>query len=290
MEDGDWTRLIRQLQSGECTPLLGAGACAHRLPTGGMLSRHFAEEYNYPFTDTDNLPRVAQFAATTHLGDPIEVKRDICRHLEHYLAEAPPPADVLDPHVELARFPIKTFLTTNYDNLMAEALRGVARDPQVAASRLVLGRSYASEVVDPTPGRPLVYHLHGNWDNPDEIVLTDDDFIDYQHGMVSAAASGEPMPLPEQVVDAITGSPLLMIGYSLQDWAFRVLYSSLLSKLRRTRRSISVQLVTTLNGNADAEERATKYLKQYLDGWNISIFIGSGERFFHELRTRMGAS
>ncbi|MEV0582832.1 SIR2 family protein [Nonomuraea sp. NPDC050310] len=289
MNNGDWIRLIRQLEDGECTPLLGAGASAHRLPTGGALSQHFAELYGYPFQDADNLPKVTQFAATTQLGDPVDVKRDVCRHLKDHIANTPPAADAVDPYAVLAEFPITTFLTTNYDDLVAQALRKASRDPQVAASQLIDGTSEPGEVPgEPSRGNPLVYHLHGSWDHPDSIVLTDNDFMDYQLSMVSAAASGDRKPLPDQVVKAITGTPLLLIGYSLQDWAFRVLYRSLLNGVRRGRRSISVQLVAALGTHPEAQVRAIKYLEQYLHDWNISTFIGTTDQFFESLRRKMG--
>lgn len=191
----------------------------------------------------------------------------------------------------LAEFPITTFLTTNYDDLMTQALRSASRDPQVATSQLIDGTSVPSDVpAEPTRGNPLVYHLHGNWDQPDKIVLTDDDYMDYQLSMISAAASGDRKPLPDQVVKAITSSPMLLIGYSLQDWAFRVLYRSLLNGVRRKRRSISVQLTAELGPHPEATARAIQYLKQYLHDWNISTFIGTTDEFFASLQQKMGTS
>jgi hypothetical protein len=62
LQEADWNRLLRRIQSGKCTPFLGAGACYGALPLGTDVAEELAQRYAYPFPDRD-LVRVAQYAA-----------------------------------------------------------------------------------------------------------------------------------------------------------------------------------------------------------------------------------
>lgn len=289
MRDADWDRLIQQLRRGDCTPLLGAGASFGRLPIGSELSRKFAEQYDYPFADAHNLPRVMQYAAAMR-GEAWELKHEVCTYLQQYAPS--PDAPTLDPHEVLAQFPIKTFLTTNYDDFMVRALqqeRGSRKNP---VSRISTWWNFADKSSPPelpTESEPLVYHLHGRWDTPQSLVLTEDDYLDYLVNLVEARTFNGG-PLPSTVLGAMTFSPLLFVGYSLQDWNFRVLFHGLIRSmpLSMRRRHVSVQLMPDLNGSvSNAAAMAQEYLERYLDGWRIDIYIGTTQEFFEELRSRM---
>ncbi|MDF5752621.1 SIR2 family protein [Spongiactinospora sp. TRM90649] len=287
MNDADWDRLIRQLRRGDCTPLLGAGACNGRLPSGAELSRHFAAQYRYPFADSDNLARVMQYAALVG-QDPVELKHEVCAYLRDFAPQSGP--GPLDPHTVLSEFPIKTFLTTNYDNFMVQALQQRNKIPAARASTWWDTEADEAMPTEPSEQHPLVYHLHGRWNDPSSLVLTEDDYLTYLVNLVDARAldAGEQLPLP--VLSAMTGSPLLFVGYSMQDWNFRLLFHGLIRTLpnSRRRRHVSVQLLPQLDASlANAEDLAHDYLERYLDGWSISIFIGSTQKFFTELLNRM---
>ncbi len=75
MRDADWERLLRRIQTGRCTPFLGAGVGFGALPLGGAIAREWADRYEYPLDDRDDLARVAQFVAV--IEDPIWPKEEI---------------------------------------------------------------------------------------------------------------------------------------------------------------------------------------------------------------------
>ena len=291
MDDADWQRLVDQLRRGDCTPFLGAGACSGRLPTGGELSAINAERYGYPFTDRHNLARVMQYAEAEVL-DPVDLKVDVCRMLRARGSNAPPDPD--DVHTLLAGFPLPVFLTTNYDDFLVKALREQGKDPQPEVSPWwQTGTGGIPLIPEPTVDKPVVYHLHGRWEEPRSLVLTESDYLTYLVNMVDTSAANGRLPLPTAILEAMTMRPLLFIGYSLQDWTFRVLFHGLARDIphRNKRRHVSVQLMPEVNGTArDAEEKARRYLTHYLDGWNISIFLGTAAEFCAELRRRMEAS
>ena len=74
LQEADWNRLLRRIQSGKCTPFLGAGACYGALPLGADVAEELAQRYGYPFPDRD-LVRVAQYAAVQ--SDPNAPKEDV---------------------------------------------------------------------------------------------------------------------------------------------------------------------------------------------------------------------
>ncbi|MFJ2033403.1 SIR2 family NAD-dependent protein deacylase [Streptosporangium sp. NPDC087985] len=290
MDDADWRRLIDQLRSGDCTPFLGAGACYGTLPTGSELSRNWANIYKYPFPDDHDLARVMQYAAVQE-RDPVYLKRQICDHLRSRGLPDFNHAD--EPHALLAKFKLRVFLTTNYDNFLVEALRGEGKTANTAVcSWADRTPQETPELPEPSVDEPLVYHLHGNWAEPSSLVLTEDDYLEYLANVAAAQSSGNRTLIPIPVLHAMTTSSLLFMGYSLQDWTFRVLFHGLLRTIPdvNRRRHVSVQLVPPVNTPiAEAEERAKQYLAHYLgERLRILIFWGTAAQFCEELRLRLG--
>jgi SIR2-like domain len=294
MEEADWKRLVTQLSRGDCTPFLGAGACHGTLPNAADMSRRWAADYSYPFTDHHDLPRVMQYISISE-GDPIFIKEKVC---DDFARVQPPPfAHPTEPHALLAGFPVRVFITTNYDDFLLKALALVGKTPQsVVCPWYLPANANFSEFfarvpgVRPAPENPLVFHLHGNVKTPKSLVLTEGDYLEFLANIAVSQTEGTHL-IPRIVLTALTDYPLLFIGYSLQDWTFRVLFHGLLrtqSDVLR-RRSVSVQLLPPVNISiAEAERRAREYITRYLEGWRISIFWGTAQRFCTELRSRLG--
>lgn len=294
MDEAEWERLIHQLQDGAVTPFLGAGASYGSLPTGGALSREWARAYNYPFHDDGDLARVMQFAAVT-VRESVYVKERLCR--DFAAAPSPDYTDPYEPHALLAEFPIPLFITTNYDDFLAEALISKGKSPNTAICPWYEGapydrRLFQSEAgLNPSPERPLVYHLHGHLRDPHSLVLTEEDYLEFLVNIATARHSDDRERLPSAILAALTTRPLLFIGYSLQDWTFRVLFHGLIRQMPgiHRRRHVSVQLLPPVNNNrGDEEELAKMYLTRYLEDWRISIYWGTARQFCAELRQRMG--
>jgi hypothetical protein len=295
VRETDWVRLVRQLRDGNCTPFLGAGACYRTLPTGRQLSRIWSTEYKYPFGDGD-LARVAQYAAHS-VGDPVTLKEELARMFAG--CGQPDFTDPAEPHRLLASLPLPVFLTTNYDDFMVTALRRAGKDPQAAICPWYDARAAGTPPADrigidyvPGPARPLVYHLHGSIHRPESLVLTEADYLEF---LVTVAQRGpaDTTVLPPVVNEALSSKALLFIGYSLQDWTFKVLFHGLHRKIATVarRRHISVQLVDVPQDQAsDGHHRAREYLTRLFDEWNITVFWGSAQDFCAELSRRLEAA
>lgn len=291
MHERDWNRLVQQLRDGECTPFIGAGAGAGTLPTGRRLASDFAQEYRYPFADSDNLARVMQFVAA-EVGDPVSLKRELARRIEQH---QPPDFNVLnEPHGLLASLPLPLYLTTNYDSFMTKALHWHQRpgSPAICRWHPEIPGDPPQPALNPQVGAPLVFHLHGATSKPASMVLTDDDYLNFMLTLALDEGFDGRRVIPSSILPALATMPLLFIGYSLQDWTFRLLFHGfrrLLSGFNQ-RRHVSIQLMEPLSDDTEATRtRATEYLVQYFDHRNISVYWGDAGSFCTELRKRLGS-
>jgi len=278
----NWDRLVSRIAEGKCTPFLGAGVAAGTLPLGGDIAERWADEYGYPFDDKRNLPRVAQFVAVRE--DPMTPKELICRELKQ--SAAPNSTDVDEPHGQLAELPLAIFVTTNYDGTLFDALRARGKRPRREICRWNSSPVLADvpRVLEPdfvpTADNPVVFHLHGHYDVPESIVLTEDDYLDFL-----VAVSRDDGLLPHQIQKALAGASLLFVGYALADWNFRVLHRGLVMAREQSLRRFSVNVQLQPD-----DEASRDYLEQYFGAMNVQVHWGTAHDFARELRERLRES
>ena len=288
MKESDWERLVRQLKAGACTPFLGAGACHGTLPSGTELARYWAKKDNYPFDDKESLPRVMQFSASL-VDDPVYLKELVVDYLRSH--GRPSKSRTLEPHSFLARLPIPIYVTTNYDDFMVDALKTADKSPTTMICRWYEDgtRWPATTAPEPEPNAqaPIVFHLHGSAARPESLVLTEQDYVDFLINLSADQSADDQRVIPTNILPAFTKRPLLFIGYSLQDWTFRVIFQGLQRTIShgQRRRHVSVQLPEPHNP-AD-RDRVMEFLNRSLDDWNISVFWGTADQFLDELSTRL---
>lgn len=278
LPDADWNLLVTRIETGRCTPFLGAGAAAELLPLGGQVAKELAEDHNYPFENQKtDLVKVSQYVAIRY--DTIYVKECIANKLKK--AHLPDRnSDVYEPHRVLAKLPLPLYITTNYDDLMTQALRGERKEPREDYCRWheSLQASPSRKPPIPTIANPLVFHLHGKIDVVDSIVVTEDDYLDY------LTTSKRRELLPTTVQNALTSNSLLFIGYQLADWNFRVILRSL------PRLSINSYLVMREpHSSEELKKQCQAYLAKYYDRLNIKIYWGTAREFLSELLHQAGA-
>ena len=185
-QESTWSLLLKNLPAGDCVPFLGAGACHERIPLGEQMALNWGETEGYPLADTTNLPRVMQYIATARYGgDAITLKHDFVRREISGVA-APDFSDSGQIHGVLARLDLPLYVTTNYDDFMFLALQHWRKLPRFDYSPWYVtgeGDTHDSPLTDrayqATPRTPLVYHLHGHYERPQSLVLTEDDYIEY---------------------------------------------------------------------------------------------------------------
>jgi hypothetical protein len=288
LEDEDWNLLLRRIKDGKCTPFLGAGVCSGKIPVGSQIAKEWAKNYDYPLEDSDDLIHVAQFVAVTI--DAMTPKEEMCKKIKEQLKEVSPSYFEIpdEPHGVLADLPLPVYITTNYDDLMVQALKSRGKTPVQEICRwnkCIMQSKRTSPDFDPTPEKPLIYHLHGFYEVPDSLVLTEYDYLDFL-----AAISSNKKLLPSRIQKAFTDSSLLFLGYRIADWDFHVLFRILAGYLEIStkRKHYSVQLVP---GNVPEakKEKAQEYLDDYFDELDIHVYWQDCREFARELRTRWEA-
>lgn len=303
LDESDWSTIVSRIRTGRCTPFVGAGMSAHRLPAGSTLASELADLYRYPFPDRDNLAKVAQFVAVEK-NDGQAIKEAVADRFTEATQQldAAAFASADDPHRILADLPFDRYLTTNYDGFIEQALVAASASyeadvcpwNQLTRNGLDRWRERHGAPAPTTPApapdsearQPLVYHLHGELNLPESMVLTEDDYLDFLAEIVL-----DPTCIRPEVSSAFAESSVLFLGYSLTDVTFRVIFRIALQqlKLNQQRAHFAVQLPP--RGNSEAEAMAIKqYLEKYLGrDMKVRFFWGTAQEFMNELRQRWEA-
>ena len=196
-----------------------------------------------------------------------------------------------DPYEMLAALPCPVYVVAHPWDLMAEALRGVpGRDPVVEICRWREDVwQWPPSIFDseptylPSVERPLVFHAFGALSCPDSLVITQDDFDDYQ-----IAIAKNPAVVPTIVQRVLANSAITMLGFELDDRDVRVLMRSLIAQegAQRLSRFTHVAVQMELTGDATSPERARRYLERYfgkIHQPSIDLFWGSVDEFSSDL-------
>jgi hypothetical protein len=287
--EDDWEGLLLSIRQKECTPFLGAGACAGVLPLGSEIAAEWADEYDYPFQDTHNLVRVAQYLSIKGLANT--PKRKIRDKFSDKLPDFNNPNE---PHRVVADLELPVYITTNYDDFMMKALERVfpKRTPRREVCQWYMAHRQKKKlmrrsVLKPTPDEPLVFHLHGTLEEVESMVLTEDDYLDFLMYI-----SEDKDLIPARIEEAFASSSMLFMGYSLEDMNFKVLFRKLASYIQRNEgaRHVSVQLAPKENESTEEQInraiRQREYLGRHLDQQKVKVYWGTCEEFTAELRER----
>ena len=126
LEERDWELLLRRIKDGKCTPFIGPDVSAGVVPLREQIAQSWAHQHDYPLADTHDLARVAQYMTVQY--DPIYPQEEI----QKQIAAAPTPdfSAPYQPHSVLAQLDLPIYITTNYDDLMAQALSHHKKDPK----------------------------------------------------------------------------------------------------------------------------------------------------------------
>lgn len=320
-----WPSVITHIKSGACTPILGVGLIEFLLGPTREMAQRWADTYHFPMAprDRQDLPQVAQFLAVNQYpGFPADelaryIRGEIVERYGQIIAAKDGNADAegeddvdeqvralvsevgrrqradnpYDPYRVLAQLPFPIYVTATPDTLLADALIEAGKQPVVELCRWNDQADLPAPIWDtepsyrPTPDRPLVYHVFGQLRDRASLVLTEDNFFDF---LLQVNAGGE-WKIPSAVTAAWSKNALLFLGFSPDDWTFRVLFRAIVSQpgrsLRDRKPHVAVQ-IDPEEGTSLDPRRARKYLEQYLTDEQIKTYWGSVDRFTRELWQR----
>ncbi len=316
-----WEALHNAIHEKRCTPVLGPGLMEPWLGRQSELARHWAEKYRYPLAsfDRDELPRVAQYisrrdgavALQSELNRALreEIQKRFPSAIPGELAQAefwtlPQARKVMRAVAEqswdgpamqiqrwLAGLRLPIYITTNPDDLLTQALEKCGAKPQV---RLCPWWGPADEEEleskclydgEPSESEPLVYHLYGHLATPASLVLSEDNFFDFLIGFTRQKSH-----IPPIVRDVLMSTSLLFLGFRTDDWAYRVLFRTLIAQKGaaqfRENKHVNAQ-VEPEEGRLVDTERARRYLEEIFTKDNIAIYWGRSEDFLRDLAQQL---
>lgn len=183
-----------EIADGTAAIFAGAGlSVASGYVNWAELLREIAEELGLDVDRETNLVAVAQY----HLNE----RRNRTRINQKIIDEFSAGHALNDNHQILARLPISTYWTTNYDRMIETALE--------ANGKVVDTKHRVEHLKNTRRGRQVVvYKMHGDVSDPDDAVLTKDDYESYFRDR-------------EPFVTALTGDlvskTILFVGFSFTD-------------------------------------------------------------------------
>ncbi len=308
-----WQGLAGFIREKTCTPIMGPGLAESLLGSRRDIAMRWAEKHGFPlaFEDRDVLPRVAQYVITSQSPAYLSVAvREAVRDELHRRYEDDLPEDLrqkaswsqgdLDQAMEqivakfwqdnpqdsyrlLAQLRLPLYITAGTQGLMKRALLDAGADPvvRVCPWNKWIPREHAIYEETPTSERPLLYHLFGNIDVPMSLVYAEDHYFDYLIGITLNKRL-----IPSVVRAALNSTSLLFLGFQMDDWEFRVFFRFLMAQEGRERLKFYSHVAAQIEPEEDRImdlKRARKFLEEYYESENISIYWGSPGEFLKAL-------
>jgi hypothetical protein len=315
--DSIFAQLVEQAKEADpdnCQPI--------RAQSEAILSQVWADKIDYPLPDRQALARVAQFNRSRSRDDEqgkvdyLEFIKDSLLAYAENLGEEKSVMDELysrvhestfsdlvqeleyprlatgkeDPLRILARLPLPIYVTTSYHDFVERALLAEKKHPvtQVcfwSGQPLNIAPEHKeNKDFVPTADAPLVYHLFGFERYPTSMVLSEDDYLDFLV-KVTQDTDVERSVIPVNLKSALSVSSLIMLGYRLQDWDFRILFRGIINSRQSTSRGFSfiIQLDPDQQYHVEDVAEARKYLETYFQPRQFNVAWGDVDQFLARL-------
>jgi hypothetical protein len=280
----------------------------------------WARFIKYPMEDSTNLARVAQYYFVNKNEDP-RARNEYFRFINKFLwhmanneIKDPALAAGLQSQIEgmtfselvrkldypkfpdgtedplrlLARFPLPYYITTSPSDFIERALKMEGRSPRTQVcfwtGEMTNIHSEHRPIADGANAdisRPVVYHLYGLEEYPKTLVLSEDDYINFLISIGGDTDNTHPK-VPLYLRGAVGESQLILIGFRLSDWDFRVLFRLMMDY--RTGLSPRGMLIQLQEREREASnENALKYLQSYFGRRAFDIAWSEADSFVQDL-------
>jgi len=286
------------------------------------LAANWAEDINYPLPDRYRLEAVARYHAfhhTTKRLDIVSSKQDYLNFLIQSLYEVaeqddtvadlvpeletivpPPPLTELCKSLEyppygqadssysslklLAQLTLPVYITTSQHRFLADLLEEQKLEPQVRVCPWYRENPEPLEIERDNPQKPLVYHLFGLAEEPESLVLSEDDYMQFLIKLAQPLDDKNQI-LPPDIVGRMAESSLMMIGYELYDWEFRAMFQVVEKATQHRRRgNLLFQLEPSAIARIEIDgPAAQKYLDHHFKREQYRIMWGDSEAMVKEL-------
>ena len=307
-----WEGLEAAVTRGRLTPVLGPGLTDSIHGSLQDIARGWVQRWQLPIPlrDQSNLAKVAQYLALSRwrtIGQDLlgQLAQEISDRRNQAKQDDPIwnlPSDLLepgnletailqigrrlrsidedDPHRVIAALPVPVYVTTGWTDLLQKALLACGKEPTTlcfAWNDRTDWEDTTGDRISPTTEKPLVYHLFGRLNDPDSLVLTEDDHFEWLEAWI-----GRRRMIPPAVGKAFTSRSLLFLGFWPDDSHFRFVWRGIKSLPGQLRGNTHVVVLPGPQNRA-IEPDVTD---QEFGMDKISIYWGETREFLHELRQR----
>jgi hypothetical protein len=279
MSFSDWDKLLYGIERGECILFLGpdlpveAPGIARQVPQQSLARRLLEALDDEGLRGVNPQPSDLAWIAQRFVAREDEVALEM--QLAEWHREWQSPRSVL--HDALAELPFRRIITCGLDPLMENALRRAGKTPSVDRYHY---RGRNQELLpDPTVAAPVLFHLYGRVDEPESVVLTELQLLDFLARLIS----GVP-PLPNDLNAALThGRLFLFLGFGLRQWYLRILFH-VLKVLRPNSRGFAIETIEAGVGDRNANTDVGVFF--YRDNFKMDLIRVDPLEFVRELRDR----
>ncbi|MBN2389859.1 MAG: SIR2 family protein [Anaerolineae bacterium] len=246
------------------------------------LAEEWAAEIKYPLPDKQHLARVAVYNRIISLDDA-QAKRRYLNFLKTYLLDLAEEDEMMqdlvpglraelgtlsfsdiafqldyprftdayeDPLRLLAQLPLPIYITTSHHDFLERALHAEKKTPRTQICFLfgepmnIMPEHRADPDFIPTPQSPLVYHLHGFEQYPESLIISEDDYLNFLVRVLDERREVNAPLIPLLLSEALSSSSIILLGYRLHDWDFRVVFRGLIKTKPGSLRkySLAIQL------------------------------------------------
>ena len=322
-----WETMMEQIEEQRCVPIIGPRVHGRWLPTPHDIAQLWADKYDYPLGDRENLAHVAQYLDAISGNDYSQgrlqrllrqefkarlpeglrprgraktltalVEKTLQQDLSSDAPEETPlpvgwerlaAQDPNEPHRVLARLDLPLYLTTNCDNFMVEALRAEGKEPRRDYCRWRNGLPDLDPALEAYEPTPDAPLVYHLFGSDEEKRSLVVSEDHYLDFLSNVLI--EKNRIPYAIRGPLAQCMLLFVGYNLHDWEFRVVMRGLVKTVafKNEREHVAVQLQDV---SAASEEAVRSFLQQYLfKREQISVFWGNPAQFIVELREQWEA-
>lgn len=243
-------RYIKEIKANNASVFIGAGfSKSAGFVDWKQLLRGIAEELELDIQKENDLATLAQYYCNKNNNR--SVINDIISE------EFSQDAEISENHRILARLPIFTYWTTNYDTLIEDALEEVNKKVDVKYNNKQLSIT--------KPRDAIVYKMHGDINNPDDITIIKDDYEKYyrRYAPFITALSGD-----------LISKTFLFMGFSFTDPNIDYILSRIRVDYGGSNQRQHYALMKKININDYASQADYEYSKRKQD-----LFINDLKRY-----------
>jgi SIR2-like domain len=230
--------IVSAVCAGKCVLFLGTGVhapappgspwdypAAAAPPFGGDLSQKLADESGYLKDYPGSNPRELARVAMHYELKPGKGRQALVRKVRAEVEVGKRPSPVLRALAEL-NFPL--VITTNYDSFFEKSLPA-NKQPDIRIYEPKPNYDWSSDFAgDLTGMTPGVCKIHGDFSQPESLVITDEDYIQF---VLRMRDDDNIHPFPFTARFLMRRYPTLFVGYSLLDYNLRLFIKTLRMRL-----------------------------------------------------------